>query len=314
MKALLLRALILASTSGFLALAVTALHAEEPQLPIKPTILIDEPFNACEGITFNGEGRLFVSCNKALWEVNHDGTSRKLFDLESNLGLAAYGPRDVLVADFGPTSAFQQDRNHDGLIFRATPEGTQSTFATGIGDPNAIVVRADGSLLVSDDATADIYAVSPAGEVRLFSTAVSHPNGMLLSDDGRSLYVARIFHSIRPVVFDNTVWAFRLNDDGTPHASAPRLVFSTDPGGGNDGLAIDALGRLYVSTPRTGKLWRYDPASEQTVLIAEGMPGIAGLAFGRGDFDPLSIYAGATFAQGQGGKIYRIPVGITGRN
>jgi sugar lactone lactonase YvrE len=314
LKTFLLRALILSSTTWHLALATSVLHADEPQYPIEPTILVDEPFNACEGIAFNGEGRLFVSCNKALWEVNHDSAPRKLFDLESNLGLAAYGPRDVLVADFGPTSAFQQDRNHDGLIFHATPEGAKSTFATGIGDPNAIVVRADGSLLVSDDATADIYSVTPAGEVRLFSTAVSHPNGLLLSDDGRTLYVARIFHSIRPVVFDNTVWAIRLDEDGTPHASAPRLVFSTDPGGGNDGLAIDTLGRLYVSTPRTGKLWRYDPASGQTVLIAEGMPGIAGLAFGRGDFDPLSIYAAATFAQGQGGKIYRIPVGIAGRN
>lgn len=314
MKTFLLRTLILASTTWCLALAATALCADEPQFPIEPAILVDEPFDACEGIAFSGEGRLFVSCNKALWEVSHDATVRKLFDLESNLGLAAYGPRDVLVADFGPTSAFRQDRNHDGLIYRATPEGAQSIFATGIGDPNAILVRADGSLLVSDDATADIYAVTPTGAVSLFTTAVSHPNGMVLSDDGRSLYVARIFHTIRPVVFDNTVWAIRLDDDGKPHASAPRLVFSTDPGGGNDGLAIDAQGRIYVSTPVTGKLWRYDPATEQTVLIAAGMPGIAGLAFGRGDFDPLSIYAAATFAQGQGGKIYRIPVGITGRN
>jgi len=287
---------------------------EEPEFPVTPEIFIDEPFDGSEGIAFNGEDRLFVTANRALWEILPDASVRKLFDLDSNLGLAAYGPRDILVADFGPTNAFRQDRNSDGVIWRATPEGGKSSFATGFGDPNAIVVQADGSLLVSDDATADIYSVTPNGEVKLFSTAVSHPNGLLLSTDARTLYVARIFHSIRPVVFDNTVWAIRLGDDGAPEAAAPELLFSTDAGGGPDGLCMDEKGRIYVSAPVTGTLWRFDPATGETLLIAEGMPGLAGLAFGRGAFDPHSIYGAATFAEGLGGKIYRIPVGIKGRD
>lgn len=293
---------------------VTAQENETPTLPITPEIFVDEPFAASEGIAFNGEGRMFVSANKAVWEVRPDRTVVKLFDMDSNLGLAAYGPRDVLAADFGPTNAFRHDRNSDGVVWRTNPEGEKQALATGIGDPNAIVVRPDGSFIVSDDATADIYSVSPEGEVSLFSTAVSHPNGLLISDDGLTLYVARIFHSIRPVVFDNSVWAIRLNKDGTPHHSEPRLVFRTDPGGGNDGLAMDTRGRLYVSTPRTGKIWRYDPELDETVLVAEGMPGAAGLAFGKGEFDHHSIYVATTFSEGRGGKIYRVPVGIGGRN
>ena len=253
---------------------VFAQQGEKPTLPVKAEIFVDEPLTASEGIAFNGEGRLFVSANKGLWEIKPDATAVKLFDMDSNLGLAAYGERDILVADFGPTNAFRHDRNADGVVWHSTPEG----------------------------------------EVSLFSTAVSHPNGMLISDDGLTLYVARIFHSIRPVVFDNSVWAIRLNEDGTPHRSEPRLVFRTDPGGGNDGLAMDTRGRLYVSTPLTGKIWRYDPDLEETIMVAEGMPGVAGLTFGRGKFDHHSIYATTTYSGGRGGKIYRIPVGIGGRN
>ena len=46
--------------------------------------------------------------------------------------------------------------------------------ARGIGDPNFIMVREDGSYLVTDDATADIYADSPERSVSLYTTAVSH--------------------------------------------------------------------------------------------------------------------------------------------
>jgi len=304
----------------FVALAVagagfaSAQTEDGPSFPVTPEIFVDEPFASAEGITFNAEGRMFVSANKAVWEVGLDRSARKLFDTDSNLGLAAYGERDILVADFGPTNAFQDDRNADGVVWLSTPEGEKVAFATGIGDPNAIVVRDDGSLLVSDDATADIYLVSPEGKVSLFSTAVSHPNGMVLSHDKRTLYVARIFHSIRPVVFDNTVWAIRLNDDGTPRRVEAKVVFRTGPDGTTDGMAIDVEGRLYVSSPRTGKIWRYDPESEETILIADGMPGVAGLTFGRGAFDPTSIYAVALYSGGLGGKVYRIPVGVEGRN
>jgi len=135
-----------------------------PTFPVTPEIFVDEPFTSAEGITFNAEGRMFVSANKAVWEVGLDRSARKLFDTDSNLGLAAYGERDILVADFGPTNAFQDDRNADGVVWLSTPEGEKVAFATGIGDPNAIVVRDDGSLLVSDDATADIYLVSPEGK------------------------------------------------------------------------------------------------------------------------------------------------------
>ncbi len=284
--------------------------SDDAALPVTPTVFVDEPFNGCEGIAFNGEGRLFVTCNRALWEVSLDGEVTQVAELYTNLGLAGVGEADLLVADFGPTNAFRQGRNSDGIVWRITPDGEMTEFALGIGDPNFIVVRQDGTYLVSDDATNEVFLVDAAGEIELFTTAVNHPNGLALSADESTLYIAQIFSSIRPVVADNALWALPL-EDGAPIRGA-RLAARFDPGAAVDGLAVDADGRIYVAANGTGKLWRYDPRNEEIVLIAEGMYGIASMAFGEGDFDNQTLFATSTFSQGRGGKIWRIPVGVRG--
>jgi sugar lactone lactonase YvrE len=285
-------------------------NAGKLTFPVEPILFVDEPFNGCEGISFTGEGRLFATCNRALWEIGLDKSARQVTELFSNLGTAAIGERDILVADFGPTNAFRNERNSDGIIWRVTPEGEKQEISTGIGDPNFIVVLEDGSYLVSDDATADIYLVGEDGVPMLFSTAVNHPNGLALSADGSTLYVAQIFSSIRPVVADDAIWAIQLSD-GKPVRGA-KLVVRAGPNAAVDGLAMDIEGRVYIAANGAGQLWRYDPASEEMLLLASGMFGIASLAFGEGDFDHQSIYASATNAGGRGGKIWRIPVGTTG--
>jgi len=297
-----------------LVLAIPLAHAQDdkpaPAFPVEPELFADDALNGCEGIAFNGEGRLFMTCNRAFWELSTSGVPTKLVDLDSNLGIAAIGDRDLLVADFGPTNAFRNGRNSDGVVYRITPEGNKTVAAAGFGDPNFILLFADGSYLVSDDATADVYRVGTNGTVELYSTAVNHPNGLALSPDGSTLYVAQIFTNIRPVVLDGSIWAMRLQN-GRPLRDA-RKVTDAGPNAGVDGLAMDAEGRLYIAANAAGQLWRYDPADESMTLIASGMVGIASLAFGEGAFDHRSIYATTTFSGGQGGKIWRIPVGVTG--
>ena len=99
--------------------------------------------------------------------------------------------------------------------------------------------------------------------------------------------------------------------EGKPVKDA-KLVVRTSPNGAPDGLAMDADGRLYIAANMEGKIWRYDPSNDDMLLIAEGMFRCASLAFGEGEFDRQSIYATTTFSQGRGGKIWRVPVGVTG--
>lgn len=299
------------------ALGVVLLHSVHAQenagaenFPHEALVFADEPFTSCEGISFNGQGHLYATCNNAFWRVHIDGTAEKLAELDSNLGVAGVGIEDLLVADFGPTNAFRHDRNSDGVVWRITPAGEKVADALGIGDPNFILVRADGTYLVSDDATSDIYVVHPGGDVRLFTTAVSHPNGMVLSADESTLFIAQMFSNIRPVVGVGNIWALQLRD-GSPVRDA-RLVTAAGPGAFVDGLAMDADGRVYITANRNGKIWRFDPESGEMLLIAEHVFGAASVVFGEGEFDSRSIYVTTTFSSGRGGKIWRIPVGVEG--
>lgn len=303
MKSIILYTLVFVNHSVFCQ------NAAPREFPVKPELFVDA-FKGCEGLAFNGEGNLFVTGNQSLWRVEADGTTTKITTLFSNLGIAPIGNRDLLVADFGPTNAFQHGKNSDGIIWRITPEGAKTELVKGIADPNFILVKKDRTFLVSDDATNEIFLCDQNGTVTLYCTAVNHPNGLAISPDESILYVAQIFQGIKPVIPDNRVWSISLIN-GKP-ARAAKLLTATGPGGANDGLAMDKLGRLYIAANAEGKIWRYDPTNDELVLIAEGMFGAASIAFGEGKFDHQSIFVSTTNSGNRGGKIYRVPVGIEG--
>jgi sugar lactone lactonase YvrE len=279
----------------------------ERSFPVPARVLVDGSFQRCEGIAFNGEGDLYVAGNAALWRVDTAGDVMKIADMYSNLGLAPIGERDILMADFGPTNRFDLGPNADGIVWRVTPEGDATRVVDGgIGDPNFVMLLADGSFLVTDDATDEILWVGEEGQPRLLTDAVAHPNGIALSTDGSTLYVAQIFESLRPMVTSGKVWAVPL--EGGDVAGLPGLVADLGDGAGNDGLALDEYGRLYVAANGYGQIWRVDPESGESILIAENMPGAASIAFGAGDFDANSIYVTST----RTGKVWEVEVGARG--
>ena len=301
----------LTGMSLVLVLVVCLPHAilaqNEPQFPATPRVLVDGVFQRCEGIAFNGEGHLYVAGNSRLWRVNVEGEATEIAELYSNLGLAPIGDRDILMADFGPTSRFDTGPNADGIVWRITPEGEKTRVVDGgIGDPNFVLVRSDGSFLVTDDATDEILLVLPDGQMGIMSDAVGHPNGLGLSANESTLYVAQIFKSIRPIVTDGRVWALPLTN-GMP-SGAPEVLVDLGDDAANDGLAMDELGRIYVAANGLGQIWRIDPDTRETVLIAENMPGAASIAFGEGSFDHHAIYVTST----RTGKVWEVQVGIAG--
>jgi sugar lactone lactonase YvrE len=303
---LLLLATILASSSAVPAQEDRA-QVDEIRFPVTATVLVEDKFVRCEGIAFSGEGDLYVSGNQSLWRVSTTGEVTKIAELYTNLGLAPIGERDILMADFGPTNRFNHGPNDDGIVWRITPEGDKTRIVDGgIGDPNFVLVRDDGSLLVSDDATDEIFLVDAEGAVTLFTDSIGHPNGMVLSADRSTLYVAQIFTSLRPLVVDDRVWALPLKDGAI--AGEPKVIARLGEKAANDGLAMDELGRIYVASNGQGKIWRVDPATGETVLIAENMPGVASLAFGEGEFDHHAIYATST----RTGKVWEVKIGVGG--
>jgi sugar lactone lactonase YvrE len=269
-------------------------------------VFIDR-FRAAEGITFNARGQLFIGADEAVWLATPERAVTRLTDVHLHLGQAGIGERDILAADFGPTNVFEHGPNDDGIVWRITPEGDKRVVASGIADPNAVLVLRDGSFLVSDDGTDKIYRVRD-GSVSVWSTAVAYPNGMALSLDDSVLYVAQIFKSLTPIVGDDRIWALKLVD-GTSPAGRPELAARTGEGG-LDGLVADEFGAIYVADNGAGKIRKLDPKTGAVVLVAEGMPGVASLVFGEGPFDREALYATAT--RRGGGRIWKVRVGVRG--
>ncbi len=192
-------------------------------------------------------------------------------------------------------------------MWRVTPEGdTTRVVDGGVGDPNFVMVLADGSFLVTDDATDEILWVGEDGRPRLLTDAVPHPNGLALSLDGSTLYVAQIFESLRPFVPSGKLWAIPMEEGDV--SGLPELVADLGDRAALDGLALDQHGRVYVAANGAGQVWRVDPTSGATVLIAEDMPGAASIAFGQGDFDLRAIYVTST----RTGRVWEVPVGSEG--
>jgi gluconolactonase len=268
---------------------------------------VDGVFQRCEGIAFSGDGDLYVAGNAALWQVDTEGDVTKIAEMYSNLGLAPIGDRDILMADFGPTNRFNLGPNADGIVWRVTPDGdTTRVVDGGIGDPNFVMVRADGSFLVTDDATDEILWVGDDGQPRLLTDAVPHPNGIALSSDGTTLYVAQIFESLRPMVPSGKLWAVPL--EGGDVAGLPELVTDLGDRAANDGIALDEYGRVYVAANGFGQIWRVDASTGESVLVAEDMPGAASIAFGKGKFDAEAIYVTST----RTGRVWEVQVGAKG--
>ena len=276
------------------------------RFPVKPEVFISE-FRASEGLTFNAQGQLFIGANRGVWIATPEGKVTRIADVETHLGQAGVGERDILAADFGPTNIFRDGPNDDGVVWRITPEGTKTVAATGIADPNFILVLPDRSWLVSDDGVDKIYRIRD-GKTEVWSSAVAYPNGLALSPDGRTLYVAQIFTQLKPIVFDNRIWSMPLTTGFDP--AGPPVLLARTGNGGVDGLAVDKSGLVYVADNQGGRIWRIDPKDGGVTLVAEGMPNVASLAFGEGKFDREAIYATST--EKGGGTIWKVRVGARG--
>lgn len=100
------------------------------------------------------------------------------------------------------------------------------------GRPNDLVVGNNGSVYFTSGGA---FHLSPAGRVTSIGTNL-RTNGIMLSSDEKTLYVTNV----------EMVVAFDVQPDGS--VTNQRDFVKLQAGGAGDGMAIDAEGRLYVTS------------------------------------------------------------------
>jgi sugar lactone lactonase YvrE len=148
-----------------------------------------------------------------------------------------------------------------GVIFEFTPDGTQSTFASGLSNPQGLVFDSSGNLFVADSGA--IYKFSPDGVRTTFALGLSGPIGLAI-DSADNLFVA----------------------DGAIYKFTPEGVRSTFASGleGPWALATDGAGNLFVTDsldvvgPGHAHVYKFTPDGVRTT-IASGLLAPEDLAF-----------------------------------
>lgn len=241
------------------AIASTA-RADEPVTPAISGVvagglrirLIKDGFNGTEGPIALPDGSLIFTETQAdrIIRIAEDG-STSTFLADSN------GANGLAFAANGDLYAVQTLRPAVGIVYPS--EHAKALVERFEGQPllrpNDLVLDRGGGIYFTDPgvfpkagdpapAQHAVYYRSAAGELRRIANDFKFPNGVQLSPDQKRLYVAD--------TFGESVVAYDIAADGS--VGSPRNFAKlagwreADGRSGADGMAVDALGRLYVAS------------------------------------------------------------------
>ncbi|HMB90616.1 MAG TPA: SMP-30/gluconolactonase/LRE family protein [Rhodothermales bacterium] len=190
------------------------------------------------------------------WSVLSVGraqTVETITDAFNASGGVVRGPDgNIYVADFG----LRLDNQNGTTVYRVTPEGQRSVFATGFVGASGNAFDAQGNLYQSNIADRRISKVTPDGIVSTFATTgILAPVGIAV-DSQDNVFVANCGdHTIR-----------KITPDGTSTAFASSALFACP-----NGLTIDENDNLYTSNFNNGNVLRIEP--DGTVSLLATIPG-----------------------------------------
>jgi sugar lactone lactonase YvrE len=179
-------------------------------------------------------------------------TSYFLFAIAGASAVAsiAYGAvGDLYEADFG-----------SGNVFRFTPAGARTTFATGLGSPAGLAFDPEGDLFVANNSGNSIIKITPAGTKSTFATDLSLPFGLSFDTNG-NLYEAD----------EGSGSVFKFTSTGV------KTTFTTGLSS-PAGLAFDGSGNLFVSNFTAARIDKITPNGSRTTF-ATGLSFPDGLYF-----------------------------------
>ena len=244
----------------------------------KKTLVFCRKSGKSNGLAFDSGDRLLACCganggSRALCEITESGDVKPLVGMFD--GHPFNSPNDLVV-------------HPNGMVYFTDPRyvGSEPLELRGMG----------------------VYRFDPeTNVVSLEMSTARKPNGVEVSPDGKTLYVAETDNGSSGIPGQAPgrkgrmqLLAFNVAKDG--RLSNARVLVEFGKENGIDGMAVDALGRIFAAVRSE---WRfgiavYDPAGiELDFVKTESLPTNCG--FGAGN-DASTLYITA------GGGLFRVPV------
>ncbi len=239
-------------------------------------------------------------------------------------------PGDLYVADYD-----------SGKIFRFSPDGTKSIFASGLRFPSGLAFDRTGNLFVSEGSGGEISKFTPEGVQSVFASGVTYPSALAFDGAG-NLFVSEkvsgdvgLISKITPAGEKSGFAVDRASFVGLTFSTLGNLlatlqdslsgqqsIFSYAPDGTRHlfhlsrgpGMAFDNAGNFYVTSGDFKKILKYTPAGEESVFASDTNAAIS-LAFDdQGNLFVARLQSGSilklatdgsrsTFASGLGDQI-----------
>jgi gluconolactonase len=253
-----------------------------PEVPIEKFEVFATGVDHSECIAFDRSGMLWAGGEAGqIYRIDPDGQVETVATLGGFCGGLAFSPaHDLFVC------------NPSLGIVRVSPNGVSSVFATHAGShklvcPNFGLFDAAGNYYVTDSGqwqkrNGALIRFTADGGSEILAAPLGYANGLALSADGKRLFMVESD--------TNSVFRFSLDADGT---IGPAELFANNCGRLPDGLALDAMGNLYVCCYASDEIWRISPLRIKTLFawdqwaIRLGSP--TNMAFGGKNFDELYV-------------------------
>lgn len=258
---------------------MAAPEARAAEKPASFELLFEDKLDQTEGIAVCPDGSMYVSGNVsgAVYRIIDDATVETVADgLSHPAGMACDAQNRLYVNEYAA-----------GNINRYTfVEGgyDMATIAFGLTTPNALIVRSDGTVFVSESDTGTVKTINPDAFDAVFIEDIQYANGLAFNEDESVLYINSTTGNktiMTPVDGKN-------KGKKKTFASGLRMA---------DGIVRHG-GYFYVCLYAEGKIARID-ADGNAAIIAEGLKSPASPA----------VRGGALYVTSLGGKgIYKIPL------
>ena len=208
-------------------------------------------------------------------------------DLDGKVSLFAENTAQTNGLMFGADGKLYGCRNGDKqIVAYDVATGKHEVIASDVSS-NDLVVNNQGGIYFTDPGAGRVWYISPQREKKVVAEGLK-PNGVILWRDGGTLVVTDSQEAC--------LWTFRVEADGglsnKERYYGPLTMVLGATSTGSDGMTLDAMGRLYVTT-RAG-LQMFDPIGRKGGVILKPEPNkpLSNACFGGEKLDTLYVTTG----------------------